>query len=282
MDHAEAHERLADLALEPGRLIDLEADPTPEERALLAHAETCSTCRAELADWRRTHSAVLAASTTGGIDPTGRLEIGSAESSAGPPTSLRVAVADIPRHSPRLLDPASERPGARMNGDEQRSRWRTSAVAAVIIVGLCVGLGAIAADQVQRADVARQQVRALVGLSTSLDRVLRDDGHTAIALVGLDGAPGGTAAWSSSEIVIMTTALTSPGPDAEYRCWVERDGQRTAIGAMRFADGVAYWWGSLDRYDGTPLDGGGRLGVSLEQTGQSGSHAPVLLGELPS
>jgi Anti-sigma-K factor rskA len=282
MDHAEAHERLADLALDPVRLIDLEADPTPEERALLAHAEACSTCRAELSDWRRTHQAVLAASTSGGIDPSGRLEIGSADSSEGPPASLRAAVAAIPHHSPRLLEPTGEGPVTRTNATERWRRWRSSAVAAVIVVGLCVGLGAIAADQMQRGDVARQQVRALVGLSTSLDRILRDDEHTTVALVGLDGASGGTAAWSSSEIVIMTTALTPPGPDAEYRCWVERGGQRTAIGAMRFADGVAYWWGSLGRYDGTPLDGGGRLGVSLEQTGQSGSHAPVLLGELPS
>ena len=279
MDHAEAHERLADLALEPRRLLDIEADPTPEDRALLAHAEECSTCRAELSDWRRTHQAVLAAAASGGIDPGGRLP--AVDSSAEPPASLRGAVAAIPRRSPRLLDPAGGRPPSPAAATARRWGRGWPAVAAVIVIGLCVGLGAIAADQMNRADVARQQVRALVGLSTSLDRVLRDSEHTAVALIGLDGAPAGTAAWSSSEIIIMTTALTPAGPDAEYRCWVERGGQRTPIGAMRFADGVAYWWGSLDRYEGTPLDGGGRLGVSLEQTGQAGSHAPVLLGELP-
>ena len=120
-----------------------------------------------------------------------------------------------------------------------------------------------------------------MGLSKSVDRVLRDADHTAISLVGLDGEPAGTAAWSSAEIVVMSTALTPPGAGAEYRCWVERDGQRTPIGAMRFADGVAYWWGPLDRYDDLPFEGG-RLGVSLEVTGQPGGGAPVLLGELPS
>ena len=40
MDHAEAHERIADLALEPRRVIDLETDPTPEAQALLAHVRT--------------------------------------------------------------------------------------------------------------------------------------------------------------------------------------------------------------------------------------------------
>ena len=108
MDHAEAHERLADLALEPRRLLDIEADPTPEDRALLAHAEECSTCRAELSDWRRTHQAVLAAAASGGIDPGGRLP--AVDSSAEPPASLRGAVAAIPRRSPRLLDPAGGRP----------------------------------------------------------------------------------------------------------------------------------------------------------------------------
>ena len=126
-----------------------------------------------------------------------------------------------------------------------------------------------------------EQASELAGLSTTLDRVLRETGHTSIALVGPDGAPAGTAAWSSSDIVVMTTALAPPGPDAEYRCWVERDGRRTPIGVMRFADGVGYWSGPLDRYGDLPLDGGGRLGVSLEVPGQGGGAAPVLIGELP-
>jgi hypothetical protein len=37
----------------------------------------------------------------------------------------------------------------------------------------------------------------------------------------------------------------------------------------------------LDRYDDLPFEGG-RLGVSLEVTGQPGAGAPILLGELPS
>ncbi len=149
------------------------------------------------------------------------------------------------------------------------------------MVGLVIGVGGLAAEQARQADVARRQVSELTALSSSIDRVLHGE-HDAIALVGLDGAPAGTVAWSPAEIVVMTTALTPPGAGTEYRCWVERDGQRTPIGVMRFADGLAYWAGSLDRYDDLPLDGGGRLGVSLEQTGQGGGGAPVLVGELPS
>ncbi len=291
MDHAEAHERIADLALEPRRLIDLETDPTPEVRALRDHVRTCTACQADLDAWRRTHEAVLATAsladlaTAGGSEAAGRPDVPTPDGASEPPASLRLAVAAIPGHSLRPLEsegrpaPAGIAPPApAISG---RSGWRLPALAAVLVIGLVVGLGAVVADQVGRADVARHQVDQLVGLSKSVDRVLRDDDHTAISLVGLDGEPAGTAAWSSAEIVVMSTALTPPGAGAEYRCWVEHDGQRTPIGAMRFADRVAYWWGPLDRYDDLPLNGG-RLGVSLEMTGQPGSSAPVLVGELPS
>lgn len=291
MDHAEAHERIADLALEPRRVIDLETDPTPEALALLAHVRSCTACQADLDAWRRTHEAVLATAslaepaTAAGSDPAGRPDVLTPDGPSQPPASLREAVAAIPGHSLRPLEDDARQPlawaasAARPAG--RRTGWRLPALAAVLVIGLVVGLGAVVADQVGRADVARHQVDQLVGLSKSVDRVLRDADHTAISLVGLDGEPAGTAAWSSAEIVVMSTALTPPGVGAEYRCWVEHDGQRTPIGAMRFADGVAYWSGPLDRYDDLPFEGG-RLGVSLEVTGQPGTGAPVLLGELPS
>lgn len=291
MDHAEAHERIADLALEPRRVIDLETDPTQEAQALLAHVRTCSDCRADLDAWRMTHEAVLATAslaepaTVAGSEPAGRPDVPMPDGASQPPASLRRAVAAIPGHSLRPLEDEGRRPPAwtapQAPSARHRPGWRLPAVAAVLVLGLVIGLGALAADQVGRADIARHQVDQLVGLSKSVDRVLQDADHTAISLVGLDGQPAGTAAWSSAEIVVMSTALTPPGVGAEYRCWIEHDGQRTPIGAMRFADGVAYWWGPLDRYDDLPFEGG-RLGVSLEVTGQPGAGAPVLLGELPS
>lgn len=291
MDHAEAHERLADLALEPRRLIDLETDRAPEAEALLAHVRTCAACRADLDAWRRTHEAVLATAsladpvTARDSEAAGRPGVPNPDDAPQPPASLRMAVAAIPGHSPQPLEsegrPAQAGIASPSPAISGRSAWRLPALAAVVVIGLVVGLGAVVVDQVGRADVARHQVDQLVGLSKSVDRVLRDADHTAISLVGLDGEPAGTAAWSSAEIVVMSTALTPPGAGAEYRCWLERDGQRTPIGAMRFADGVAYWWGPLDRYDDLPLTGG-RLGVSLEMSGQPPSSAPVLVGELPS
>ena len=284
MDHAEAHERLADLALEPRRLLDLEADRDPEAMAILAHVATCDACRSDLDAWRQTHQAVFDAAeetSLGALDP----DMGASGSEASPPDALRAAVANIPRRSPRLLDAAAGRSTSTgrstVVAQRARTRWPAAAMAAALVVALVIGLGGVALDQAGQADTARRQVGELAEHSSSIDRVLHGSEHAAIALIGLDGAPAGTAAWSSDEIVVMSTALAPPDVGAEYRCWVERDGQRTPIGVMRFANGVAYWSGSLGRYEDLSLEDG-RLGVSLEQAGQDGSGAPVLLGELPS
>jgi anti-sigma-K factor RskA len=283
MDHAEAHERIADLAIEPRRLVDLELDPSPEELDLLAHVAGCATCRAELDAWRRTHEAVLEAAITGGVATESQLDRGLSKGNLEPPADLRAAVAAIPGRSPRLLDPVDGAAAAPLVAAKRRRPARqVVALAAVIVVGLIIGLGAFAFDQTRHADLAQDQIKGLTALSTSVDRVLRDAGHTSVALIGLDGSPAGTAAWSSDEIVVITTALTPPGPGAEYRCWVDRDGKRTAIGVMRFADDIAYWWGPMGRYEDLPLDGGGTLGVSLELIGEDGGNAPILTGELPS
>jgi hypothetical protein len=287
MDHAEARERIADLALEPRRVLDLESDRTPEADDLLAHVSGCPACQAELDAWRQTHTAVLEAVEAEG----GQRSRGAGPGWTEPPAALRAAVAAIPGRSPRLLAPGmapksnasvgSAPEGAAPAAGRQKG-WQLAAVAAVMVIALVVGLGAIAADRARLADIAQQQAGELAGLAESLGRVMRDPGHAAIALTGSDGMPVGTAAWSADEVVVLTTALMAPGAGAEYRCWIERDGRRTPIGVMRFDRGVAYWSGPLSSYGGLSLSGGGRLGVSLETVGEGGTGAPVLVGELPS
>ena len=93
MDHAEAHERIADLALEPGRLADLANDASLEAAALLAHVDDCQACATELDAWRRTQEAISSTMEAGG-------SLGDEASSPtwqpgfdAPPDSLRAAVA---------------------------------------------------------------------------------------------------------------------------------------------------------------------------------------------
>ena len=279
MDHVEARALIADLALEPRRVTDLERDPSPASLALLAHVKGCAACRSELDGWRRTHEAVLQAAGSEGMR---HLANAADDGPPGLPAELRTAVTEIPSRSPRLLGADGEGRVAPTASSGRRIAWQLPALAAVIVIGLVIGVGAMAVDQARQANVARDQAGELAALTTSVERVLREPGHTSIPLIGLDGGPAGIAAWSADEIVVMSAALTPPGSGAEYRCWVEQEGQRTPIGVMRFADGNAYWSGPLARYGDLALDAGGGLGVSLEVPGQGGGGVPVLIGELPS
>ena len=53
LEHADAHERLADLALEPGALNRI---GSPESDPLGAHLASCETCRRDVEAWQRTHA----------------------------------------------------------------------------------------------------------------------------------------------------------------------------------------------------------------------------------
>src|SRR5829696_914176 len=58
MDHAAAHERIADMLLEPARLAGLDHSADPDDLALRDHLATCPGCRSELETWRRLGRAV--------------------------------------------------------------------------------------------------------------------------------------------------------------------------------------------------------------------------------
>jgi len=127
------------------------------------------------------------------------------------------------------------------------------------------------------ADQLREQTARLEAVTAALDRVLAAPGHWTVTLRAADGAPGGTLAWSTAELVVVTTGLPAPGPGQAYRCWVESDGVRTAIGTMTFSGGTGHWTGSL--YSLAEAVGpGARYGVSLVPDGGSGT--PVLIGSL--
>ena len=105
MDHAEAHELLADLALEPAN-IEIPAE-TEEHERLRLHLETCEICRTDLEAWRNTHGAIEEALVTadGGRE---RLADAIAEPVIAPPPSLRAAIASIPART--QAQPATQPP----------------------------------------------------------------------------------------------------------------------------------------------------------------------------
>ncbi len=288
MQHAESVERLADLALEPGRLARLESDGSPEMVALRSHLASCDRCATELAGWRRTWAQIgLARSAPGESGDVARAvpgASGSPENGAEflpAPESLRSATRaaiDAERDSPaqgqsgpsirRPADPApraaARRPSAPWLG-----------VAAALVVAL--GAGTLALNRSAELDRVRAENVALASTTATLDRVLATPIHWVVTLRAPDATAGGTVAWTTSEIAVITTAVPPPAKGQSYRCWVERDGVRTPVGPMSFSGSTGYWAGPMDGW-GDLLSPGAQFGVSLMS--EDGRATPVLTGSL--
>ena len=283
MDHAAAHEELADLVLEPHRLRRLFADDTPVTMALRAHLTECADCRAELDAWRAVHAA-LDVTTAEASRPLRSLEPSEAPA---PSAALRertlaaVSAAGRTREVP---------PGARVEPEPARLRqggprgfgamgrlgrlgWLAAAAALVV----AVGLGGLLVDRTSQADQARLEASELGAATATLDRILATPTHWSVTLHTADGAPGGTLAWSPSEMVVLTSALTPATPGTTYRCWVERDGSRTPVGTMSFGGGLGYWAGSMAAWGS--FEPGSRFGVTAIPAGASEGPA-VLVADL--
>ena len=328
MGHAEAHERLADLALEPAALASLAAavdaamnrpvdrtvdrsqdrgqTPRADSAAsddgaveLVEHVTICSRCRLQLDGWRATLRALdLATAREDGERAGVRLDELAHDPVIPSPSGLRERVRAIASAPAGRDDVASDRPAAAAGaatavagdarpGERDGARARSSRTLLVtrilpIAAALAILVGGFAIQQQSsRLDSARSEVAALEGVTTVLDRLLRDPDHRVVALVGADGTARGSLAWSSRDLVVMTTALARPSAGQSYRCWVERDGVRTPVGQMWFAGRLAYWTGSLDEWATISLDKAGRFGVSLVTDGKGPAADAVLVATLP-
>jgi hypothetical protein len=274
MEHAEAHERLSDLALEPRRLAAFAADPGSETEELRAHVASCEQCATDLAGWQRTW-AELGHVTRAGTEPA-----------VEPPPHLRARVlAALGGAAPTpARDPVSAVVVPIAAGDQaprpefvRRRAWRpwTLAAAAMLVAVLAVGNSYLRTAELDRLHAETTQ---LALAAATLDRVLAAEPNWTVTLRTADGTPGGTLAWSATEVVVLTSGLPAPGPGQAYRCWLERAGSRTAMGWMSFSRSTGYWAGPMSNYGNGALRPGGRFGVSLVPTGGSGT--PVLVGEL--
>lgn len=301
MLHAEAHERLTDLALEPARLASLETDASAGSDELRSHLAGCERCRADVAAWRRAWAGLGAARAAGDPMPqpirapeslrarTLAAAFGSAEEEASPrATGATGASANVAStHEAARPAPAgtgdahaADTPAqiTQMPPASRRSALRWApwlAVAAALILAL--GAGGLAWDratQLQRAQAANAE---LAEVASSFDRVLADPVHWVAPLRTTDGQAGGTLAWSQTQLVVVTTVLPAPSDGRSYVCWVERGGTRTRLGAMDFTGSTGYWVGSMAGWadDFAP---GARFGVSL--TAGGGETVPVLVGSL--
>lgn len=264
MEHAEAHELLADLALEPSRLAGLADDASVEAEPLRAHVAGCAACAAEIDAWRRTWEAFGAA--------RGVRDLASAELLRTSATLRAATMAAIA--APAVVAGAAPVVATRRWSAPRGLPWL--AVAAALVVA--IGTGGLAWVRTSELDRSRAEVAELAAVAATMDRILADPVHWITPLATVDGAPGGTLAWSNTEIVVISGVLPAPEPGQTYRCWVERDGQRTPIGSMEFTRGTGYWVGSMTGWDGL-LTRGARFGISLVPA-SGGEGAPVLIGSI--
>lgn len=294
LEHAEAHERLADLALEPGALDRL---GSPGTDPLSAHFAACETCRRDVDAWRRTHARLLEA--RGPVEDRVALAQLAGDEPIAAPAEVRDAVLVAVRRSPvagrspgaaggtvvvgsttvipaRIAGPSTV---ARLADRSRQSLRRLLPLVAALAI-VAVGTGVLV-DQSGRLERASRQIALLEGMTASLDRILNDPDHTKVDLRTADGTPAGTLAWSSRDLVVLTTALEPPPPDRVYRCWIERDGKRSPVGQMWFAGGTAFWNGTLDEWATTSFEAGGTFGVSLEPISGPAGNPAVLVAELP-
>ena len=261
MDHGTAHERIEDLLLEPARLAGLGASRVPEDGALRDHLAGCPACQAELDGWARLQSAVGDAlpgsisEATAAVDP---LEL---------PPSLRTRVLASVRSA------SAESSLAPIPMTSARRRWaglaapRTAflSLAAALVV-LVVGAGVLV-QQAARLGAAQDEAQGLTAAMAAVDRVLSAPAHRVVTLTTPAGAAGGSISWTRHDLVVLSTALTAPKPGEVYRCWLNSGGEGWAVGKMYFADGTAYWVGSLDEWASFEIGPTTEFRVSLEPPG---------------
>jgi hypothetical protein len=295
MDHAEAHERIADLALEPGRLTALAASNAHEDAALLAHISGCPDCEAEIAGWKGTHAALAGAlprpGTGRGLDPDGRGSVEPIRAPAGLRDAVLAAARDdretaagaaatrtgAPPTVSTLASAASAGPLAATAPTRIPRRWSWGpALLGLAAVLAGVGAGGAYRAQSERLQTAQAETAALGTVTAALDRVLATDGHKVVPLERADGSAAGSISWSRQDIVVLTSALEPPPAGQEYRCWLETNGTRTPIGQMDYAGHVAFWAASLDEWATISLGADTRFGVSLEAVGGPGGSPAIL------
>lgn len=270
LDHAAAHERLADLGLEADGLDRLRTSGLPADQALLAHLRGCSTCQAEAAAAAALRDALQTAfEAMPEVQRVDRIE---------PPAELRAAILGAARREPRDAVRPRLSPVVGAPVTARFARW-PAAIAAALVVAL---FGGIVGLQVGRTG---DDTASMASLVATVDRVLAADPHWVVPLKTPAGASAGSVSWSKTDFAVLTTALARPGSGRTYRCWLEWDGQWAVIGEMDFSGATAYWTGSVGAWAHLNVGPGSRFVVTLDPIGgptpaTGPSAAPVLAADL--
>ena len=286
MDHAAAHERIADLLLEPARLAGLDHSADPDDVALRQHLATCQGCRSDVESWRRLSRAVgqalppdtaAAAEAVEPIDapPSLRARVigavhDAAQEGAAREGGVGIATAPVPLQARRA------------GNAERRARRVAPWLGLAASLAVIIGASWITLDQVRLRGAAEAEATALTNIVAAVDRVLASP-HRIVELRRPDGATAGSISWSRHDWVVLTTALTEPPADQRYKCWLVEADRSVMVGQMFFAGGTAYWVGSLDEWATWEIGPETQFVVTLEAAdAQDRPGTPVLSADLGS
>jgi hypothetical protein len=305
MDHAEVLERIEEAVAAPGGLGRFGADQSPDAIAVREHVAACPACAAEWRAWSVV-SMGLAAAAPDTLVPRPELRdqviamaatrprVGSqapvgmpaaavpTSDPSSPMTPLRSGIALGPRRARNATAPA-----AATASSAPPFRWLLAgaAIAVVLFMAGAVLGGrlapaaptptqgtAVASPTVTRGDPGRVLAEAAL--------ILQSADHRLAALQTPEGDAGGVVVVSpgSDRLAVVSSVLQEPPDDARYVCLVDRDGERTQVGYMRWeptADGggLAYWAG-----DATPDDLGQAGDIFIVQLDIPDAQ-PALTGE---
>jgi hypothetical protein len=274
MEHAEALALIEDAALEPGGLERLMSGDTSESAALAGHLAGCPECTTALAATRRTAEALLlVAAETPAVDLRAR-------------TLALVAEVGRPRGQLPAEGAGDDVPGgasaasARQATAGPRRRFVLVALGAAAVFALLAAGSFVLADMQGQLDRTRQEAAHLHDLYAEIETLLQQPTARLVALQTEAGTPAGALVLdpTSKQIAVLSDDLAPPPSGMEYRCWVEANGQRQAVGRMWFEGGLAYWAGKNEGIAAWPA--GASFGVSLEEVDQPASGPAVLSGKL--
>lgn len=286
MDHAAAHERIADLVLEPARLAGLDRSGDPEDAELREHLAACDDCRADMESWRRLERAVgqalprEAAAARDAVEPIDvppalRSRVVGAVHAAAQESAVQ-ADAGTSAGTPVPVHDRSH--GAARPRAQRLAPWLGLAASLVVILGASW----VTIDQATLRAEAQREATALSELVATMDRVLAEN-HRIVEMRAGNGTSAGSISWSRHDWVVLTTALAEPPSEQAYKCWLENGERSILVGQMEFAGGTAYWAGSLEAWATFDITPETEFVVTLEPAdGRVRTGTPVLSADLGS
>jgi hypothetical protein len=289
VDHDAAREQLELAAVEPHGIDRLMAGDTLTAQAVAAHLAGCPECSEELARLAtasRIIGAVIREAAPAGL----RDRTVATVRTLGRPRGVLIPAAAAGLASSQPLVASTPTPVAVMPlaGRASSAGRRRAVIGWVAVIATAVGLSVVTTSFVvgsrvdQRLAAQSDTIGVLEEVTIATLRVTAAPDARHVALAGTsDPSLSGTLVYSptTTELVVVASGLRQPPDGQEFRCWVERAGERKPVGKMFFSDDLSYWIGPVSALSG--VSSGAMFGVSLvDASGAPVEATPVIAGSL--